>query len=279
MKEQTSNLNYIWPILQLGETESIQTEAICISVTEPWRTTDIRKWKDVMMDFLCKFYAQLSGAYFGNSLRIPAQIGSSTDHQIDTGFIVFVFVWSRTKQNMMNVGKQYTLVQHWLGYNQWVVSQSLLAHVNYIPIFLKVVHWPWLRHDFPIADEAIQKDIGKINWKLSKTKPNRVPSHYLIQCWNIVNWTSGNKFQWNLNQNLYIFIQENAFENVVWNMVFILSRPQCVKPQPFWSGPHCNTKMSSYQYRKSHHGDNTIFQWSYLHNGISYTGKKHVYIV
>ena len=27
------------------------------------------------------------------------------------------------------------------------------------------------------------------------------------------------KRQWNLNRNLYIFIQENAFENVVWKMV------------------------------------------------------------
>ena len=32
-----------------------------------------------------------------------------------------------------------------------------------------------------------------------------------------------------LNQNLYIFIQENAFENVVWKMTAILSLPQCVK--------------------------------------------------
>ena len=30
-------------------------------------------------------------------------------------------------------------------------------------------------------------------------------------------------------RNLYIFIQENAFENVVWKMATILSRPQCVK--------------------------------------------------
>ena len=29
-------------------------------------------------------------------------------------------------------------------------------------------------------------------------------------------WTFGNKIQWNLSRNLYIFIQENAFENVVW---------------------------------------------------------------
>ena len=37
-----------------------------------------------------------------------------------------------------------------------------------------------------------------------------------------------NKRQWNLNRNLKIFIQENAFENVVWKMAAILSRPQCV---------------------------------------------------
>ena len=30
------------------------------------------------------------------------------------------------------------------------------------------------------------------------------------------------------NQNPYIFIQENAIQNVVWKMAAILSRPQCV---------------------------------------------------
>ena len=35
----------------------------------------------------------------------------------------------------------------------------------------------------------------------------------------------GNK-QWNLNWNSYIFIQEKGFENVVWKMSAILSRPQ-----------------------------------------------------
>ena len=38
-------------------------------------------------------------------------------------------------------------------------------------------------------------------------------------------------------------------------------------------GPWFNIKMSSYQYRKSHCGDKTILRPSYLHNGISYTGK------
>ena len=39
------------------------------------------------------------------------------------------------------------------------------------------------------------------------------------------------------------------------------------------SGPWFNIKMSSYQCRKSHCGDKTILRPSYLHNGISYTGK------
>ena len=56
-----------------------------------------------------------------------------------------------------------------------------------------------------------------------------MPSHFLNQCWNIVNWTFGNKLQWNFNQNLNILIQEIVFENVVWKTAAILSRPQCVK--------------------------------------------------
>ena len=42
-------------------------------------------------------------------------------------------------------------------------------------------------------------------------------------------WTYRNKLQWNLNQNLYIFIQENAFENVVRKLEAILSRSRCDK--------------------------------------------------
>ena len=55
------------------------------------------------------------------------------------------------------------------------------------------------------------------------------PSHYLDQCWNIVNLTLRNKLQWNFKQNSYIFIQENAFENVVRNVLVNLSLSQCVK--------------------------------------------------
>ena len=39
------------------------------------------------------------------------------------------------------------------------------------------------------------------------------------------------------------------------------------------SGPGFNIKMSSCQYWRSHCGDKTVVRSSYLHNGISYTGK------
>ena len=54
-------------------------------------------------------------------------------------------------------------------------------------------------------------------------------SHYLNQCWNIVNWTLRNKLQWNFNRNYNIFIKENALRGVVCEMAVMLSRPQCVK--------------------------------------------------
>ena len=42
------------------------------------------------------------------------------------------------------------------------------------------------------------------------------PNHYQNQCGIVVNWTLANIFQWYLNQNTTIFIEENAFANVVW---------------------------------------------------------------
>ena len=55
---------------------------------------------------------------------------------------------------------------------------------------------------------------------------------YMTNEWNlfVVSMsTHTNKLQWNFDHNSYIFIQENACENVVWKMAVILSRPQCVK--------------------------------------------------
>ena len=56
------------------------------------------------------------------------------------------------------------------------------------------------------------------------------PSHYLNQCLDIVNWTLGNKLQWNFNQNKKLSIHKNGSENIV-----ILSSGKWVKePLHFW---------------------------------------------
>ena len=71
------------------------------------------------------------------------------------------------------------------------------------------------------------------------SSPGRRQAIIWTKCWDTVNRTLGNKLQWNLNRNLYIFIQENAFENVVWKMAAIMSRPQCVKAYPtFFHSPN-----------------------------------------
>ena len=57
----------------------------------------------------------------------------------------------------------------------------------------------------------------------------------------------GNKLQWNINRNSYIFIHENALENVVCKMASILSRPQCVHHvytmnlEAVWKSPSLST--------------------------------------
>ena len=56
---------------------------------------------------------------------------------------------------------------------------------------------------------------------INSLRPNDAYMH-------IVNWTPRNKFQWNFILNSYIFFQENAFENVLWEMSATLSRPQWV---------------------------------------------------
>ena len=72
----------------------------------------------------------------------------------------------------------------------------------------------------------------------------------------------------------------NCDLNYVWNALTTIIAPQ-IDPFRKFSvtipgsppGPWFNKKMSSYQYRKSHCGDKTILRPSYLHNGISDTGK------
>ena len=63
-------------------------------------------------------------------------------------------------------------------------------------------------------------------YRLAGTKPLSEPilEYCQLDPCEQISVKSGSKFIY-----IYIFIQENAFENVVWKMAAILARPQCVK--------------------------------------------------
>ena len=89
--------------------------------------------------------------------------------------------------------------------------------------FIKAMAWP-------LANDKLVFSIHDGRWpRYATLSAWSAPSHYLNQCWNIVNWTLRNKLQWNFNRNYNISIQENAFDNVVRKLAAILSRPQWVK--------------------------------------------------
>ena len=116
-------------------------------------------------------------------------------------------------------------------------------------------------------------------------------SHYLNQCWDIVDWTLGNKLQWNLNRNLCICIRENTFENIVWEMTTILSQRQCVKKLTWmfmWQGavyhltmnlaicaPHWTAWIPSIILQKNPHNSRSLtgnVGRIYLYSTIEYAG-------
>ena len=99
----------------------------------------------------------------------------------------------------------------------WTGQKWVLEKVEYFNRSSTLTHWGRVTHIWVSKLNIIDSSVA---WS--------EPSHYLNQCWIIVNWTLGNKLQWNLNRNSSIFIQENAFECVVCETAAILSWPQCV---------------------------------------------------
>ena len=114
-------------------------------------------------------------------------------------------------------GTQYRhhLIGQVLEYNNIILMLILWIMI------VGLTHWGRMTHICVSQLITIVSDNG--------LSPDRRQAIIRKKWWNIVIWTRGKKFQWNLNRNFYIFIQENAFENVVWKMATILSRPQCVK--------------------------------------------------
>ena len=88
---------------------------------------------------------------------------------------------------------------------------------NFIQVSWKFISWCQ-------SGEISQLSVGRwwpganyvTSW-LPNSPQLTAPSHYLNQCWLIVNWTLRNKLQWNFNWNSKVFIDENKFENAICN--------------------------------------------------------------
>ena len=87
-------------------------------------------------------------------------------------------------------------------------------------IWCQITHWGRVTHICVSKINIIGSDNG--------LSPGRRQAIIWTNA-GIVNWTPRNKFQWKVNRNSNIFIEENTFENVVCEMLSILSRPQCDK--------------------------------------------------
>ena len=100
----------------------------------------------------------------------------------------------------------------------------------------------------------------------------------LVHAWSFYsNFHCGGKPILTLMQVTTEYSLQTKLYHVSWCLAPCASRSSAVLKSTFTlkygPGPRFNMKMASYQYRKSHCGDKTILQLSYLHNGISYTGK------
>ena len=79
---------------------------------------------------------------------------------------------------------------------------TLLLHQNFVCDKRALTHQGWVMHVCMIEQNHYLFRLWLDTCML--------PSHYLKQWCFIFNWNLVNKFQWNLNQNITIFIQENG---------------------------------------------------------------------
>ena len=89
---------------------------------------------------------------------------------------------------------------------------------------------PYWGHDLVLTTQGKCFPNFKTHW--GWVTPDRRQAMIWTNAGILIIRTLGIHFSENLYQNSYIFIQENAFENVVCEIAPILSRPQCVKQGP-----------------------------------------------
>ena len=110
-----------------------------------------------------------------------------------------------------------------VGFVRWISWRLIVWDCGYyFNVVCSLTHWGRVTHICVSRQIIIGSDNG--------LSPGRRQA---------IIWTNAGILLINFNRNSYIFTQENPFENVVWKMAAILSRPQCVKAfRPDDNGRH-----------------------------------------
>ena len=100
-----------------------------------------------------------------------------------------------------------------------------LINISWLPLLCRAPLRPLLTHWGRVTHICVSK------LTIIVSDNDLAPDRCQAVIWTsagVLFWTLRNKLQWNRHRNSGIFVQENAFENVVWKMATILSPPQCV---------------------------------------------------
>ena len=104
------------------------------------------------------------------------------------------------------------------------IFDIIIKHVvNNLLCYCQQMYFPHL----PLVPHICISESGQ-HWFIWWLVAYSTTSHYLNQCWVIINWILRNKLHWNVNQNSRLFLPKIALENIVWGMAAILSRGRWV---------------------------------------------------
>ena len=104
-----------------------------------------------------------------------------------------------------------------------VLKFSLLVALISFRTNTQVAQVKCIKTRHPLVLHICVSELGQ-HWVRKWLVTYSAPNHYLHQCWNIINWTLRNKFQWNFNQRINF-----SFKNMHLKI-------SSVKWQPFCSG-------------------------------------------
>ena len=126
-----------------------------------------------------------------------------------------------------------------------LVSLSHLESTANFPEYIFYRHWCVLKVHFTSCGEKKNTSLQALfeaEWRMYASvncaiigsddglTPGRCQAIIWTNAGMFLTGPLGTKIQWTLKRNMYIFIHESVFENVVCEMVAILSQPQCVNP-------------------------------------------------